>query len=93
MCSQLTTFHSNEIEENEKITAEQDNRNVGALIQPNQYKLFIEIIFELCREPNDVLHSTLRTHFVFARTAHQSNVLRIFCLLKLIVIGMKLHMT
>lgn len=32
---------------------EKDNWNVGILIQPNQWKFFIEIICDLCREWND----------------------------------------
>lgn len=61
---------------------EEDNRNVGALILPNQYKIRIEIICELCRESNDVLHSTLRTHFILARTTQPLDVYSIFCVLK-----------
>lgn len=69
----------------------EDNRNVGALIQSNQWKLFTEIISELRREWNDVLHSTLRKHFVPHCNWTFYTILRIK--ISLIVIRIKLHMT
>lgn len=58
---------------------EEDNRNVSALIQPNQYEFFIEII---CRESNDFFPFNIADTFRFLSIHLAMERFPFFCVLK-----------